>query len=81
MAAETDEVAAACTPDGDKKCIPCESLDKSHLLSAEQIQAELTSMKLWRLKDDGNKISRSYTARNFHVSRFSRVFSPSLTAH
>ena len=64
--AETNEVAV-CTPGG--KCIPCETLDKSHLLSAEQIQAELTCMKLWRLRD-GNKISRSYTTRNFQVSRF-----------
>ena len=68
--AETKEVATACGG----KCIPCESLDKSHLLSADQIKAELTSMKLWSLKD-GNKISRSFTSRNFQVSRFTRFVS------
>jgi pterin-4a-carbinolamine dehydratase len=57
--------AAACSPGG--KCLPCESLDKSHLLSPEQIQDELARMKLWSVKD-GNKISRSFTARNFQVS-------------
>mmetsp|Transcript_19395 Transcript_19395/g.40907 ORF Transcript_19395/g.40907 Transcript_19395/m.40907 type:complete len:184 (+) Transcript_19395:47-598(+) len=57
--------AQACTPGG--KCIPCESLDKSHLLTAEAIEAELKGMKLWGLKD-GNKISRSYTARNFQCA-------------
>jgi pterin-4a-carbinolamine dehydratase len=67
MAETGKEVAAAavCAPGG--KCLPCESLDKSHLLSPEQIEAELTRMKLWSLKD-GNKISRSFTARNFQVS-------------
>ncbi|KAL3781792.1 hypothetical protein ACHAW5_007110 [Stephanodiscus triporus] len=66
--AETKEVATACGV----KCVPCESLDKSHLLSAEQIQAELTSMKLWCRKD-GNKISRSFTSRNFQCALDSLV--------
>eukprot|EP00571_Detonula_confervacea_P004445 CAMPEP_0172323976 /NCGR_PEP_ID=MMETSP1058-20130122/50070_1 /TAXON_ID=83371 /ORGANISM="Detonula confervacea, Strain CCMP 353" /LENGTH=134 /DNA_ID=CAMNT_0013040121 /DNA_START=120 /DNA_END=524 /DNA_ORIENTATION=- len=55
----------ACTPGG--KCVPCESLNKSHILSTEQIEAELTSMKMWSMKDS-NKISRSYTARNFQCA-------------
>src|SRR6056300_1543298 len=42
--------AAACVPGG--RCLPCESLDKSHLLSPEQIESELTNMKLWQLSDD-----------------------------
>lgn len=58
-------MAEACTPGG--KCVPCESLDKSHLLSKEQIDAELSSMKLWTLKDD-KMISKSYTARNFQCA-------------
>ena len=64
----TEAVAAVCAPGGGK-CLPCESLDKSHVLSPEQIEAQLTGMKLWSLKD-GNKISRSFTARNFQVSSF-----------
>jgi hypothetical protein len=36
------------------------------VLSFEQVQLELSSMKLWSLKDD--KITRTYTARNFQVS-------------
>mmetsp|Transcript_15119 Transcript_15119/g.23428 ORF Transcript_15119/g.23428 Transcript_15119/m.23428 type:complete len:197 (+) Transcript_15119:55-645(+) len=55
--------AAACVPGG--KCLPCESLDKSHLLSPQQVATELSSMKLWKLSDDSTKITRSYTARNF----------------
>lgn len=39
------------------------------VLSFEQAQLELSSMKLWSLKDD--KITRTYTARNFQVSRYS----------
>ncbi|KAL7445020.1 hypothetical protein ACHAXH_009782 [Discostella pseudostelligera] len=72
MAETGKEVAAAavCAPGG--KCLPCESLDKSHLLSPEQIEAELTRMKLWSLKD-GNKISRSFTARNFQCAMDSLV--------
>eukprot|EP00584_Thalassiosira_punctigera_P010414 CAMPEP_0172528216 /NCGR_PEP_ID=MMETSP1067-20121228/2674_1 /TAXON_ID=265564 ORGANISM="Thalassiosira punctigera, Strain Tpunct2005C2" /NCGR_SAMPLE_ID=MMETSP1067 /ASSEMBLY_ACC=CAM_ASM_000444 /LENGTH=144 /DNA_ID=CAMNT_0013312093 /DNA_START=13 /DNA_END=448 /DNA_ORIENTATION=+ len=53
----------SCTP-ASKKCVSCESLDKSHLLSSEEVQAELTNMKTWKVKD-GSKISRFYTARNF----------------
>ena len=68
---ETGKVVAACATGG--KCLPCESLDKSHLLSPEQIEDELAGMKLWSLKD-GNKISRSFTARNFQVSSCSSIF-------
>mmetsp|Transcript_15113 Transcript_15113/g.36296 ORF Transcript_15113/g.36296 Transcript_15113/m.36296 type:complete len:155 (+) Transcript_15113:194-658(+) len=70
--AET-QAQASCSPGG--KCIPCESLDKSHLLSAEQIEAELTTMKLWRATnyDTKNKISLSYTAKNFQCAMDSLV--------
>lgn len=54
---------ASCTPAGGK-CLPCESLDKSHILSTEQINARLSNMPLWSINDD-NKLRRSYTARNF----------------
>ncbi|KAL7538855.1 hypothetical protein ACHAXR_011007 [Thalassiosira sp. AJA248-18] len=63
-------MAEACTPGG--KCVPCESLDKSHILSKEQIETELNSMKMWKIKD-ANKISRSYTARNFQCAMDSLV--------
>ncbi|KAL9178706.1 hypothetical protein ACHAXT_003837 [Thalassiosira profunda] len=57
--------APACAPGG--KCVPCESLDKSHLLTHEQLDAELATMPLWEAKDDDGtkKITRSYTARSF----------------
>ena len=58
--------AATCVPGG--KCLPCESLDKSHLLSPEQIESELTNMKLWQLSDDKTKLIRNYTARNFQAA-------------
>lgn len=54
--------AAACVPGG--KCLPCESLDKSHLLSLQQVESELASMT-WKLCDDSTKITRTYTAKNF----------------
>ena len=51
---EIGQEDAECTLGG--KCLPCESLDKSHLLSPEQIETELAIMNLWSLKD-GNKIT------------------------
>eukprot|EP00573_Skeletonema_grethae_P012221 CAMPEP_0201695140 /NCGR_PEP_ID=MMETSP0578-20130828/7192_1 /ASSEMBLY_ACC=CAM_ASM_000663 /TAXON_ID=267565 /ORGANISM="Skeletonema grethea, Strain CCMP 1804" /LENGTH=140 /DNA_ID=CAMNT_0048180941 /DNA_START=160 /DNA_END=582 /DNA_ORIENTATION=- len=60
---QSSAAAAACAPGG--KCVPCESLDKSHLLSPQQVETELSSMKLWKLSEDSTKITRSYTARNF----------------
>jgi len=63
------------------KCAPCESLDKSHLLTADAVEKELeTSLKMWKLKplggDGGNGgdgsqthvLSRSFTARNFQCA-------------
>mmetsp|Transcript_12884 Transcript_12884/g.16467 ORF Transcript_12884/g.16467 Transcript_12884/m.16467 type:complete len:183 (-) Transcript_12884:82-630(-) len=58
--------AAACVPGG--KCVPCESLDKSHLLSPQQVESELASMQLWKLSDDNTNITRTYTARNFQAA-------------
>ena len=48
------------------KCTPCESLDKSHVLSKDQILSDLRdlSLNLWQLRDDGH-LSFSYVARNF----------------
>jgi 4a-hydroxytetrahydrobiopterin dehydratase len=59
-------MAAACVPGG--KCLPCESLDKSHLLNPQQIESELASMKLWKLSEDNTKLIRAYTARNFQAA-------------
>ena len=55
----------SCTPSA--KCVPCESLDKSHLLSAEQIEKDVSMMPLWSLNDDG-KLTRRYTAKNFQCA-------------
>lgn len=51
---------ASCT----SKCTPCESLDKSHLLSKDEIISELENLKLWQLKDNGH-LSFKFVARNF----------------
>eukprot|EP00580_Thalassiosira_gravida_P003353 CAMPEP_0201606710 /NCGR_PEP_ID=MMETSP0492-20130828/6077_1 /ASSEMBLY_ACC=CAM_ASM_000837 /TAXON_ID=420259 /ORGANISM="Thalassiosira gravida, Strain GMp14c1" /LENGTH=137 /DNA_ID=CAMNT_0048071171 /DNA_START=28 /DNA_END=441 /DNA_ORIENTATION=+ len=68
----TETQAQACIPGG--KCVPCESLDKSHLLSSEKVEAKLltNNIKTWKVKD-GNKIARSYTARNFQCAMDSMV--------
>ena len=55
----------SCTLGG--KCVPCESLDKSHLLSTEQIEEDISMMPLWRLNEDG-KLTRRYTAKNFQCA-------------
>jgi len=55
----------SCTPGG--KCVPCESLDKSHLLSADQIEKDISTMPLWSLNNNG-KLTRKYTAKNFQCA-------------
>ena len=60
LASQNQSNMAACTA----KCTPCESLDKSHILTNEQIVSELENLKLWRLNDNGH-LSFSYVARNF----------------
>ena len=74
-----DATAPACGLGAKGKCVPCESLDKSHILSKEAVDKELSeSLKMWKLKALGNKngdgddeqhaISRSFTARNFQCA-------------
>ncbi len=51
-----------------KKCVPCESLDPSSLLSIKQAEEEIDKIPLWKIDvgfDRVNKISRSFTAKNF----------------
>ena len=60
MSAEPAACSAA------KRCVPCESLDKSHLLTEEQVASEIAEMKLWRI--EGSKIVREYTAKNFQAA-------------
>jgi len=54
------------------KCIPCESLDPSALLSIEKVQEELANLKLWMpsITTDNrvDKISRKFTAKNFQYA-------------
>ena len=74
----TADAAPACGLGAKGKCVPCESLDKSHILSREAVDKELSeSLKMWKLKpldktsDDGSEqhaISRSFTARNFQCA-------------
>lgn len=53
-------------------CVPCESLDASHLLPPDRVDAELAAMPMWRRKD-ANRIVRAYTARNFQCAMDSLV--------
>ena len=57
----------SCTPSASGKCVPCESLDKSHLLSADQIEQDLSTMPLWS-KNENGKLIRKYTAKNFQCA-------------
>ena len=82
MSSSTTDAAPACGLGAKgKKCVPCESLDKSHILSKDAVEKELaTSLKMWTLKpldgsdDKGDDdpqphaISRSFTARNFQAA-------------
>jgi len=88
MSTSTPAAAAAAAPAcglgaSKGKCAPCESLDKSHLLTADAVRKELeASLKMWKLKplgttDGGNgdeqdgetyALSRSFTARNFQCA-------------
>ena len=86
MPGATDAAAAApaCGLGAKGRCVPCESLDKSHVLSQDAVEKELAeSLKMWKLKpldggangqgDDDDQqqqhsISRSFTARNFQAA-------------
>lgn len=60
----------------DKKCIPCESLDTSALLTRQQVQDYIDNktLALWTLqeKSDSNNnilyLSRSFVAKNFQAA-------------
>lgn len=47
-----------------KKCVPCESMDKSALLDDDQIEEKLETFPLWKLSY-GDKLCRKFTAKNF----------------
>ena len=78
MSTADADAAPACGLGAKGKCVPCESLDKSHILTKEAVDKELSeSLKMWKLKlldnksDDGSEkhaISRSFTARNFQCA-------------
>ena len=73
-AATTEPV---CSSKGGSSCAPCESLDRSHLLSPVEVEAALeTDLRMWRATEtpsdgdgDGTPsvpgISRKFTALNF----------------
>ncbi len=51
-----------------KKCVPCESLDPSSLITIQQAEEEIDKIPLWKIDvgfDRVKKISRSFTAKNF----------------
>ena len=53
-----------------KVCVPCSTMDSSHLLSNDEVQKQLSeSLPLWsmRTEEEGGKthIFRKFTARNF----------------
>ena len=54
-------------------CVPCSSLDKSHLLSEEEIQRRVReSLQLWSVGEETNGVSsylyRRFTAKNFQAA-------------
>ena len=53
----------------DQKCIPCESLDTSSLLTAEKAREELSKLTLWKpsstSEDNVSKMTRNFTAKHF----------------
>jgi 4a-hydroxytetrahydrobiopterin dehydratase len=54
-----------------KACIPCSSLDPSHLLSPEEVQKRLeTSLPLWELatSEKGPFLRRKFTAKTFQAA-------------
>lgn len=71
MASSSSSAAA----DGDKgtkaACVPCSSLDPSHLLSPEEVQKRLdTSLPLWELatNEKGLFLRRKFTAKSFQAA-------------
>jgi 4a-hydroxytetrahydrobiopterin dehydratase len=64
---------ASLSSDKDTKaaCIPCSSLDPSHLLDPEEVQKRLdTSLPLWELatSDKGPFLRRKFTAKTFQAA-------------
>ena len=62
---------SAANEDTKPKCIPCESLDPSSLLTLEKAQEQLSSLKLWEAtigEDRIEKISRKFQAKNFQFA-------------
>jgi len=62
---------SAATEETKPKCIPCESLDPSSLLTLEKAQEQLSNLKLWEAtigEDRIEKISRKFTAKNFQFA-------------
>lgn len=59
-------------PNNTEKCIPCESLDPSFLLSREQIQERITTtIPLWTLLNNEQNmltLQRSFVAKNFQAA-------------
>jgi 4a-hydroxytetrahydrobiopterin dehydratase len=52
-------------------CIPCSSLDPSHLLSPEEVQKRLdTSLPMWQLatSEKGPCLRRKFTAKSFQAA-------------
>lgn len=71
--------APSCSALNNKRsCIPCECLDKSHILPVETILSELQTLPLWKIRQDETdedkdnnvskvtKLSKKYVAKNFN---------------
>lgn len=59
---------ATCANLSDKQCAPCHSLNESALVPKEQIIEELKNLPLWSSSEQGKKISRKFTAKNFQAA-------------
>jgi len=54
----------------EKKCSVCEHGEDAtdHLLNDDEVREMAEQMVLWDLSEDGKKISRSFTAKNFQAA-------------
>lgn len=48
-----------------KKCVPCDDKEKSHLLSNDEQEKFLAELSDWKLSSDRKSISKEYSFKDF----------------